>query len=170
LNAPRHSWWERISEAGRLVENFLISTLLIALIVFSSAQIVLRNFFSIGVTWGDGLVRLMVLWLALLGALAASRDGRHITLGTFTRWLPERWYVASGVVAQLFAAAVTAALAWYSLVFVLDSREFGDVLLGDVPAWWLQSIMPAVFALIAGRFLWHAVALILGRGNTAEAR
>ena len=41
----------------------------------------LRNFFSIGFAWGDGLTRLAVLWLGLLGALAASRDGRHITMG-----------------------------------------------------------------------------------------
>ena len=63
--------------------NALLVALLGFLIVFSFAQIVLRNVFSIGVTWGDGLTRVIVLWLALLGALAASRDGRHIRMNAF---------------------------------------------------------------------------------------
>ncbi len=66
------------------------------LVVFASAQIVLRNVFSIGLTWSDGLIRLVVLWLALLGALAASREGRHITMGAVTRWLPQRLQLSGG--------------------------------------------------------------------------
>jgi TRAP-type C4-dicarboxylate transport system permease small subunit len=43
-------------------------------------------------------------------------------------------------------------LAWFSLRFVRDSREFGDVLLGDLPAWWFQLILPVGFGLIAYRY------------------
>jgi TRAP-type C4-dicarboxylate transport system permease small subunit len=52
---------------------------------------------------------------------------------------------------------VSAALAWFSWAFVGDSREFGDLLLGDVPAWWLQAIMPVAFALMAWQFAMAAV-------------
>lgn len=144
--------WNRIDRAARNLETWLIVIILGGLIVFGAAQIVLRNFFSIGFSWGDGLTRLTVLWLGLLGALAASRDGRHITMGALARWLPEKLRTAAGVCADGFGGAVSAVLAWYALKFVRDSREFGDLLLGDVPAWWLQSIMPVAFALIAWQF------------------
>lgn len=134
----------------------MIVVILGGLVLFGATQIILRNVFSIGFAWGDGLARLAVLWLALLGALAASRDGRHITMGAVTRWLPLRWQVIAGIAADLFGAAVSGALAWYSAAFVLDSRTFGDVLLNDVPAWWLQSIMPLAFALICIQFLVQA--------------
>ena len=98
--------------------------------VLDAAQIVLRNVFSIGVTWGDGLARLAVLWLALLGALAASRDGRHITMGALLQRLPPRLQLVAGVCADMFAAVVSAALAYLAFEFVRDSREFGDTLLG----------------------------------------
>lgn len=127
------------------------------LILLGAAQIVLRNFFSIGFAWGDGVARLAVLWLGLLGALAASRDGRHITMGALMRWLPPKVRLVAGVLADLFGAAVSAALAWYSWAFVRDSREYGDMLLGDVPAWWLQMIMPVAFALMALQFVLAAV-------------
>jgi TRAP-type C4-dicarboxylate transport system permease small subunit len=161
----RHSWWERIDRFGRVVETWLIVTLLGGLIVFASAQIVLRNFFSIGLTWGDGLIRLTVLWLALLGALAASREGRHVTMGAVTRWLPQRWQVGAHIAADLFAAGVSGAFAWYSLQFVWDSREFGDLLLNDVPAWWLQAVMPVAFALTASHFLQRGLRRALRRDS-----
>ncbi len=47
------------------------------------------------------------------------------------------------------------------MAFVSDSREFGDTLLGDVPAWWLQSIMP-------GRVRVDRVAFIVQRHAAAR--
>ena len=145
-------WWVRAAALGRRLETGLLVLLLGGLIVFSSAQILLRNVFSIGVTWGDGLIRLTVLWLALLGALAASTDGRHIAVGALVRWLPPRLQRAAAVIADLFGALVAGAFAWFSFVFVRDSWEFGDTLLDGAPAWWFQAIMPVAFALIAVRY------------------
>ena len=166
-DAARNRWWTRIDRAARSLETALIAVVLTGLILLGAVQIVLRNVFSTGFAWGDGVARLAVLWLALLGALAASRDGRHITLGVLTRWLPPRWRIAAQVTADTFGAAVSAALAWVSWAFVGDSREFGDTLLGDVPAWWLQSIMPVAFALMAWRFLVQAAKRLRG-GTVAE--
>jgi TRAP-type C4-dicarboxylate transport system permease small subunit len=159
----RRSWLERIAALGRSVETTLLAVLLGGLIVFASAQIVLRNFFSISVNWGDGFVRLTVLWLALLGALAASRDNRHITMGALSQWLPPMAQRLAGVIADTFAAVFCGAFAWFALAFVRDSKAFGDTLLDVVPAWWLQSIMPLAFAMIAYRYAVRAVSRARGR-------
>jgi TRAP-type C4-dicarboxylate transport system permease small subunit len=159
----RHSWWDSAARVSRAIETGFIVVLLGGLVVFATAQIVLRNFFSLGLTWSDGLIRLAVLWLALLGALAASRDGRHITMGAVTRWLPQRAQIGAGVSADLFAAVVSAVLARYAVSFVWDSREFGDTLLNGVPAWWLQAPMPIAFGLIAWQFLLRALRRLLHR-------
>lgn len=160
-------WWQRIDRAARAIETWLIVVILGGLILLGAGQIVLRNFFSMGFSWSDGLTRLAVLWLGLLGALAASRDGRHITMGAVTRFLPQRLQVAAGVSADWFGGLVSAVLAWHAWQFVGDSREFGDTLLGDVPAWWLQLIMPVAFALIALQFVVQSVKRL--RGTAAVA-
>ena len=141
----------------------MLAVLLGGLIVFASAQIVLRNFFSIGINWGDGLVRLAVLWLALLGALAASRDNRHITMGALSQWLPGGVQRLAEVIADTFAALFCGVFAWYALAFVRDSKAYGDTMLDTVPAWWFQSIMPFAFALIAYRYAVRAVRRARGR-------
>lgn len=166
-DVAQNRWWARVDRFARSLETWLIVLILGGLILLGAAQIVLRNFFSIGFAWGDGLGRLAVLWLGLLGALAASRDGRHIAMGAITRWLPRRLRIVVGVCADVFGAGVSAALAWASWAFVSDSREFGDTMLGDVPAWWLQSIMPVAFALIASQFVAQAVKRMRG-GNVSE--
>jgi TRAP-type C4-dicarboxylate transport system permease small subunit len=163
----RARWWHRAEHALRAVETWLIVAILGGLVLFGAAQILLRNVFSVGFAWGDGLTRLAVLWLALLGALAASRDGRHITLGAATRWLPQRLQRIAGVCADLFAAVVSGVLAFYAAVFVRDSREFGDLLLTDIPAWWLQAIMPVAFGLMACQFLAHAARRARGEAPAA---
>jgi TRAP-type C4-dicarboxylate transport system permease small subunit len=156
------SWLRRAARLGLALENGLLAALLGFLIVFSFVQIVLRNVFSIGVTWGDGLTRVVVLWLALLGALAASRDGRHIRMTALVQWLPPKLQPIVGIGSDLFAAAVSGALAYLALVFVRDSKAYGDVLLGQFPAWWFEAAMPIAFALIAYRFVLHAVARARG--------
>lgn len=153
----RGSWLERLEALGRALEDGLLVVGLGALVVIASAQILLRNVFSIGLVWADGALRLLVLWLALLGAMAASRDNRHIAINVLDRFLPYGLRRAVSVVRHLFTSAVCTALAWYSWVFVRDSREFGDTLLGDWPAWWFQIVMPVAFALIAYRYLLRAL-------------
>lgn len=151
------SWWARADRVGRAIETTLIVVVLGGLVLFASAQIVLRNFFSIGLTWSDGLIRIVVLWLALLGAIAASREGRHLTMGAITRWLPPRLQTATGVMTDLFAGIFCALVAWYAVAFVAASRAGHDPLLNGLEAWWFQAPLPVAFAFSAWQFLVRAV-------------
>jgi TRAP-type C4-dicarboxylate transport system permease small subunit len=160
-DSPRVSWLERAGSVGRRLEDALLVSGLGALILLASSQILLRNVFSVGVAWGDGLLRLIVLWLAVVGAVAASRDQRHIAIDVADRLLPPQLKRAVAVARCLFTSAVCAIFAWYAYRFVRDSHEFGDVLLGDWPAWWFQVVLPAGFVLIAYRYLLRAAAAAL---------
>lgn len=129
-----------------------------ALLGLSGTQIVLRNVFSSGLFWADELVRLIVLWLAVVGALAATRDHRHIAIELIVRALPDLLQRMTRSFVAVFATGVAGLFAWHSYRFVMDSREFGDTVLGDWPAWYFQLILPVGFALIAWRFLTSALA------------
>jgi TRAP-type C4-dicarboxylate transport system permease small subunit len=142
---------------GRRLESLLLTLLLVTLVGLGCAQIVLRNVFSVGMLWADGLTRLIVLWLAVIGAVAAARDGRHMAINLASQYLPPLWRRLASTLVDLFATAVAAALAWQAFRFVADSREFGDVLIADWPAWMLQAVMPVGFALIALLFAWRTI-------------
>jgi len=153
-----------LERAARHLENALLVLLFGSLVALASSQIFLRNALSTSVAWGDEAVRLLVLWLALVGAVAASRDARQIRIDILARLLPSRWVWMPEAAAGAFTAAVCVALTWQSTRFVMDSRAFGDTLLDQQPAWVLQIILPIGFAIMAYRYLIRALRALLERG------
>ena len=149
----------QLERFGRWAEDAVLVLILTAMILLAAAQIVLRNLFDIGFIWGDEMLRMLVLWLAVAGAVAASRSDKHIRIDLLNRYLPERAARAVRVLLHLFTAAVAGIMAWYGLAFVRTSWEFGDVLLGSVPAWIPQAVLPLGFALIAWRYALLALAV-----------
>lgn len=137
---------------GRLVENASLVFVLTAMIILAAAQIVMRNGFDTGLSWGDEALRLMVLWVTMLGAVAATRDRRHIVIDVLSRLLPGRLRTFTSLLVDSVSAGITGVLAWYAAVFVAESKEYGDQLLNNLPAWPFQLILPIGFAVIAYRY------------------
>jgi TRAP-type C4-dicarboxylate transport system permease small subunit len=152
----------RMEAAGRWLEDALLVGLFAGLTVLSVAQIVLRNVWSSGLLWGDGLVRISVLWIALLGAVAASRDQKHIAIDLAHRLLPAGWKRPIMIAVDGFTVTVCGVLTYYSWDFVGESRAFGDTLLGDWPAWPFQIILPVGFGLIAYRYALRCLRRLVG--------
>jgi len=144
--------FSRLDKAGRLGEDAVLVIILTALILLAAAQIVMRNFFSFGFIWADEMLRMLVLWIAVAGAVAASRTDKHINIAILDRFLPEKLKLLVKIVIHIFTATVCGAVAWYSVQFVQMSHEFGDVLMGSVPAWLPQLILPVGFGLICYRY------------------
>ncbi len=138
---------------GKAMETTVLVFILSSMIVLAFTQIVLRNVASIGLPWSDELLRMLVLWIALAGAVSASREDRHINIAVLDRFLPPLLKKLVSLLIHLFTATICAIVAWFSLQFVLTSREYGDLIVGNVPAWWLQAPLPLGFALIAWRYL-----------------
>ncbi len=151
--AGKPGFLDKADRLGRLLENALLALLLAGMLLIGGTQIFLRNFLDGGVTWADEALRLMLLWLAMLGAVAASRDDRHIAIDALARILPAGISGPVTVVINWFTAGVCLTIAWHAVSFVLETREYGDELLGGLPAWWFQAILPVAFLLIGYRYL-----------------
>lgn len=137
----------------RFVEDSVMIALVTLMILLAGAQIILRNLFDTGISWSDPLLRIMVLWVGLVGAMAATRERRHITIDVLSRFLPTRGKQVSGVITDLFSAVVCALLAWHSGNFVIEEYHGGAEAFAAVPAWACEAIMPLGFAVMALRFL-----------------
>lgn len=147
---------------GRISENALLIGLLGSMMLLSVAQIVLREVFNTGFVWAGELLKLMVLWLAMIAAIAACRDNRHIRIDALSHVLPERAVRATRVVVDLFAAGVCAVVAWQAWRYLQLEIEYEDKVLIDTPAWVAHIVIPASFALMAYRFVVGAVRKAVG--------
>lgn len=133
-------------------ENALLIALLALMVLLAAAQILLRNFMDISIFGADQLLRLLVLWVAFLGAVAASREGKHIHVDAIARWLPARAKAGVGAFTDLFTFGVCLVLAWESLRYLLKSYETGEKAFGALSVWMASSILPLAFMLIALRY------------------
>jgi len=143
---------QRLENLGRTVEDAVLVIILTGMILLAAGQIVARNVFGIGFIWSDELLRMLVLWIAVAGAVAASRTDKHINIAILDRFLPPRVNDAIKIIIDLFTAGICAVLTWYSINFVQTTYEYKDILLGSVPAWLLQLVLPIGFGLISWRY------------------
>ena len=79
------SFLSRLDNAGRLAENAALVILLSCIMLLAVGQIVMRELFDTGLVWADEALKLMVLWLAMVGSVAAARDNRHIRIDALSQ-------------------------------------------------------------------------------------
>jgi TRAP-type C4-dicarboxylate transport system permease small subunit len=153
--------------ALRRLEDAVLAGLLVVLLGAGVLQIVLRNLGLPALSWGESLQRNLLLWIALLGAAAASRSREHIRIDAVTHLLPERARAGVRCLTETFAAAVCGVLAWVTAGFVLDEMAFGATAFAGVPNWIVLLALPVGFGLMCLRHaLWlarDARALAMGR-------
>lgn len=134
-------------------EDWLLTLLVVFMVLLAGAQILLRNVFDSGFAWAEPVLRALVLWSAMLGAVIATREDQHIGLDFIARFVSGVKLRVARFIALAFAAVLCALMAWHSGGLVQLDREGGtDGVLG-IPAWVLELILPLGFGLMALRFL-----------------
>lgn len=148
------------------LEDGLLAGLLLLLLALAVAQIGLRWFADTGWVEGETAQRTLVLWIALLGALGAARERRHLALDLLPRVLPPLGRRMVWALSQLIAAALCSVMAWYGWSLIELEREAPGVLFAGLPSWTGMLIIPFGFAVLALRFL---IAIVLGPPIEAPA-
>lgn len=151
--APVKSGLLRLNRGVAWVEDTLLVVILAAMMLLAGSQIFMRNFMDSGFALTDPLLRIGVLWLGLLGALAATRDRHQITVDIFAKILKGTGRKLARFITDLFAAAVCGLLSWHSGRFVLMEYEDGVEIFPGLESWMAEAIIPVGFGIIALRYL-----------------
>ncbi len=144
--------WEQVDEAIGRVEQTLLVAFLGFIILIAFLQIVLRNFLSTGLDWGDSLVRNLVLWIGFIGATLATKEGKHINIDVVSRWLPSLGKNMVALITHLFSFCIGCLLTYAALKFIRNEVQMGNTTFFDIPAWVPELILPVTFILMTFRF------------------
>jgi TRAP-type C4-dicarboxylate transport system permease small subunit len=139
------------------IEDSLLVILLALMILSSTGQILSRNIFNVGLLDADPFARLMVLWVAMLGAVVAARSDKHINIDVLSRMLSPVARRRVKVLVHLLSVTVCLVIAVTAFQFVVDEYAVGVRAFGPVPAWLAQSVIPLGFGLITLHYLLLAV-------------
>ncbi|OEU81167.1 MAG: hypothetical protein BA872_07580 [Desulfobacterales bacterium C00003060] len=142
-----------------------------------------RTWFSVGIAGATDYVQHLTLWIGFLGAMLATREGKHLKIAAAAEWLPARVncvvdclvaFISAAVCAGLFGASLQLVVAeapglpsWTARI-IPDFVErwldpFGlfesgglTTIGGWIPIWVAEAVMPFGFAVMAIRFILRA--------------
>ena len=165
------------------IEDFAAGAVLFVLVTFAVVQLMLKSMFAEftlfgktwtiipmkwfldnvghGFIWGESLLRHLVLWLAILGAMVATRHDRHINVEIASKFLPIRLKTGIRIFTDAFTAVICGLICYAGIELVKSEMGAGDIAFGKVPSWTMEAIIPIGFAVISLRYLRYFVVHIL---------
>lgn len=134
------------------IERHVLAVLVTGMVILAALQILLRNLWHTGLNWVEPLLGMALLWLTMLGALAAAGLGRHLAIDLAVALFPRRWSAWLARATSLFAAVVCGMLAWAAGRYVGFQREMDMSMLLGLPVWKHYQVIPVVFWIMTFRF------------------
>jgi TRAP-type C4-dicarboxylate transport system permease small subunit len=173
----RLTWW-----AGRTEDAVLIVALFLMALI-PVVELAGRALFSTGIPGATEYLQHLTLWIGFLGAMLATREGKHLRIATPLNWLPPRAartldgleaFVSAAVCFGLFGASLQLVIAeapalpswsasiipdfierWLEPFGLFESGGFTRIG-GWLPIWLAEAVMPLGFAVMAIRFILRA--------------
>lgn len=137
-----------------LAMEHVIATLLVALIISVSANVIGRAVLNHSLPWADELARMLFIWLIFIGAAAAFARYEHIAVDFLVRRFKPRAAHVLYLFQHLMITALMGVIIWGG--FLVLSRSTGRTAILGVP--WnfvnVSLVLCAVF--IAAVAIWRA--------------
>lgn len=137
-----------------LAMEHVIATLLLALIVSVSVNVVGRAVFNNSVPWADELARMLFIWLIFIGAAAAFARFEHIAVDILVRRLQPRAAHMLYLLQHVIIIVLMGVIIWGG--FLVMSRASGQTAILNVP-WNLVNVSFVLCACFIGAVsIWRA--------------
>ncbi|MBA2405987.1 MAG: TRAP transporter small permease subunit [Bdellovibrionales bacterium] len=137
------------------IERMVASVLIAVLTVFVVLDVASREIMKTGIPWAQkGAVYLMI-WAGFIGAILVTQKVEHlrpeIADKLWTGKLKPYYLRAHNLIVFFFCAS----MAYYSFLYVLESKEFGDQnVIINMSMWVLQAVIPYAFTSMSLRYLY----------------
>jgi len=132
-------------------EDLLAFAAIFLLALFPTLEVVARKFFHTGVRNSTEYTHQLVLLLTFIAGMITSREKKHLSLALEMKLPPAAGLRVHTSVA-LLSAALTAAMAWTSLSFVISGFD-PQQMIGPVPLRWIASVMAIGYSVMSWRFI-----------------
>ncbi|OFZ55059.1 MAG: hypothetical protein A2428_17420 [Bdellovibrionales bacterium RIFOXYC1_FULL_54_43] len=155
-------YFKRLDDLIEKAEGWALIMILSVMMVVAFIQVVLRNVFSSGISWGDGLTRALVLWAGFLGASLAVKQGRYINIDVISRLLSDRAKRVSRVCVYLFSSVVCFFMGLASVNFVKMEYDSATQYSIGIDSWIIELVIPSIFFFLTFRFSLKMIGILSG--------
>jgi len=137
-------------------EESLATLALAGIMLLPLAEIAVRTIWSEGIRGAGPFAQNLTVWVGLLGAAIAAREGKLLTLAT-GEFLPKGAVTKfAHVLAAITGSAIATMFAVGGWALIATERAAGDEIAAGVPIWISVVVFPIAFGLIALRLVWKS--------------
>ena len=143
---------------------FLAALILLAMVVIVTADVLLRNTTSGGISWANEVTEYALYVITLLTAPWLLRRGQHVRLDIILTIVPARVAWLMEAVGDALGLLLSLVLVRYGAGMTYDSARLGAITIKNLvfPEWWLLAPLPIAFALLAIEFVFRFQRLMTG--------
>jgi TRAP-type C4-dicarboxylate transport system permease small subunit len=160
--------FKQVDKALGRIEGWLLVLFLAVMVSLTFVQVALRSLFIYGrlhgansvmgqMDWAEPLVRLLVLWVSLVGASLVTGENKHIKIDLMSDLLPKPLIPYRELLVSASCVVITGFMLKASIGYVRMEAAFGAELFTGLPNWIGQLILPIGFCVILCRFALRAV-------------
>ena len=103
-------------------------------------------------SWTDEISGFLMVWLACLGWMIATRKGTHIRIQLFQNMMPTVAWRGFEIISQIAVAVIGGVMAWYSLHLMKVNSDIEAMSLPVSVAWMYVPLLPAGLLTIVQAF------------------
>lgn len=138
------------------VERFIASILIFILTLFVVLDVFSREVMQEGIPWAQKGAVYMMIWAGFIGAILVTQKVEHLRPEIADKFWKGPKLKSFYLRAHNFLVfCFTGAMAYYSFLYVMESKEFGDRnVIIDMAMWVLQAVIPYAFTSMGLRYLY----------------
>jgi TRAP-type transport system small permease protein len=133
-------WWRIVRFIGH-IERLAGVTLIAAIVVTITIQVITRYFFGRPLVWVEELAQYSFIWMVFIGAALGFKELRHIRIDTVVEKLPLPLRSLWRAALYLLMTSATLLLAFYAWdIMAIEGKSNTVSLPIEVPRMWFYSI------------------------------
>jgi len=141
----------KIKEILITIEKSLAGISLLALLILSLSQVIMRNLFEVGFSDIDTITRHLVLFVTFMGAALVSEGNQHIKIDCVTSVINNAKKERLKKPLLLISSFICSIFFWYALQFWIDEKSYAQD--NEQLALYLALILPFGFFTLSLHFL-----------------
>ncbi len=108
-------------------EEAFVGISMMAVTILLFINIILRFFFSAGISWTEEFIRYTIIWITFIGASICFRRGIHVGIDVLIDYLPEKGKKTLNFIINIMAIALMVCLIKFGYDLVIFSKSTGQL-------------------------------------------
>lgn len=130
-------------ETLKKIEEGFVGLTMLAVVIMLTINVILRFFFSSGISWSEEFIRYGIIWITFIGSAICFRRGIHVGIDLLMESLAEKNKKILSLIINILSIILMLLLIKYGMDLVIFSVETGQLMAAlQFKMYWVYIAIP----------------------------